>query len=140
MPFDAMRKRRPDWVPAGIFTLVAGLSATLAALTGGSYFITRALQCLRGRVLHMDLPIALGITAAFSGSIIGWALRVESLIYFDFVAVFTFLMLAGRKPQSPEHALRILASFEPGESVAAAIMRQRKREALTIRVPSAPTD
>ena len=29
---------------------------------------------------------------------------------------------------------------EPGESVAAAIMRQRKREALTIRVPSAPTD
>jgi len=50
------------------------------------------------------------------------------------------LELAGREPQSPEHALRILASFEPGESVAAAIMRQRKREALTIRVPSAPTD
>jgi S1-C subfamily serine protease len=48
--------------------------------------------------------------------------------------------LAGREPQSPEHALRILASFEPGESVAAAIMRQRKREALTIRVPSASTD
>jgi hypothetical protein len=48
--------------------------------------------------------------------------------------------LAGREPQSPEHALRILASFEPGESVAAAIMRQRKREALTIKVPSAPTD
>jgi len=48
--------------------------------------------------------------------------------------------LAGREPQSPEHALRILASFEPGESVAAAIMRQRQREALTIRVPSAPTD
>lgn len=50
------------------------------------------------------------------------------------------LELAGREPQSPEHALRILASFEHGESVAAAIMRQRKREALTIRVPSAPTD
>jgi len=48
--------------------------------------------------------------------------------------------LAGRVPQSPEHALRILGSFEPGESVAAAIMRQRKREALTLRVPSAPTD
>ena len=48
--------------------------------------------------------------------------------------------LAGRVPQSPEHALRILGSFEPGESVAAAIMRQRKREALTLRVPSASTD
>ena len=48
--------------------------------------------------------------------------------------------LAGREPQSPEHALRIIASFEPGESVAAAIMRQRKREPLTLRVPSASTD
>lgn len=47
--------------------------------------------------------------------------------------------LAGRKPQSPEHALRILASFEPGESLQAAIMRQRRREALPIRVPTAPT-
>ena len=88
-----------DFALAGIFTLAAGLSATLAVLTGGSYFIGRALQCLRSRVLHMDLPIALGIVAAFIGSIIGWALKVESLIYFDFVAVFTFLMLAGRKLQ-----------------------------------------
>ena len=45
--------------------------------------------------------------------------------------------LAGREPQSPEHALRILASFEPGESLQAAIMRQRRREALAIRVPAA---
>jgi Cu2+-exporting ATPase len=88
-----------DFAMAGIFTLVAGLSATLAVVTGGSYFISRALGCLRSRVLHMDLPIALGILAAFAGSLIGWALRVESLIYFDFVAVFTFLMLAGRQLQ-----------------------------------------
>jgi S1-C subfamily serine protease len=45
--------------------------------------------------------------------------------------------LAGRVPQSPEHALRILASFEPGESLQAAIMRQRRRESLAIRVPAA---
>jgi hypothetical protein len=44
--------------------------------------------------------------------------------------------LAGRMPQSPEHALRILASFEPGESLQAAVMRQRKRESLSIRVPT----
>jgi len=47
--------------------------------------------------------------------------------------------VAGRKPQSPEHALRILGSFEPGESLQASIMRQRKREALPIRVPTTPT-
>jgi hypothetical protein len=45
--------------------------------------------------------------------------------------------LDGRKPQSAEHALRILASFEPGESLQAAIMRQRRREALPIRIPTA---
>ena len=44
--------------------------------------------------------------------------------------------LAGREPQSAEHALRILASFEPGESLQAAVMRQKKRESLTIRVPT----
>jgi serine protease Do len=47
------------------------------------------------------------------------------------------LDLGGREPQSPEHALRILATFEPGESLQASIMRQRRREALAIRVPAA---
>ncbi|HEX2749468.1 MAG TPA: heavy metal translocating P-type ATPase metal-binding domain-containing protein [Verrucomicrobiales bacterium] len=84
---------------AGIFTLVAGLSATLAVVTGGSYFIGRAVKCLQCGVLHMDLPIALGIVSAYAGSLTGWMTGVESLQYFDFVAVFTFLMLAGRKLQ-----------------------------------------
>jgi PDZ domain-containing protein len=44
--------------------------------------------------------------------------------------------IAGRMPQSPEHALRILASFEPGESLQVAVMRQKKRESLSIRVPA----
>ena len=48
--------------------------------------------------------------------------------------------IAGREPQSPEHALRILASFEPGESLQAAIMRQRQRQSLAIRVPTASTN
>ena len=48
--------------------------------------------------------------------------------------------IAGREPQSPEHALRILATFEPGESLQAAIMRQRQRQSLAIRVPTAATD
>jgi Cu2+-exporting ATPase len=84
---------------AGIFSLVAGISATLAVLTGGSYFISRAVKCLQSGVLHMDLPIAIGILAAYAGSLAGWMLDVESLVYFDFVAVFTFLMLAGRRLQ-----------------------------------------
>ncbi len=45
------------------------------------------------------------------------------------------LDIGGREPQSPEHALRILQSFEAGESLQAAIMRQRRRETVSITVP-----
>jgi len=45
------------------------------------------------------------------------------------------LEIGSRQPQSPEHAMRIIASFEPGESVPLSILRQRRRETLTITVP-----
>jgi hypothetical protein len=48
------------------------------------------------------------------------------------------LELGGREPQSPEHAMRILASFEPGESLETSIMRQRRRDTVTITVPTEP--
>jgi Cu2+-exporting ATPase len=85
-----------DFAFAGIFKLVTFLSATLAMLVGGSYFIKRAWNAARSRTPHIDLPIALGIVCAFAGSLIGWALGVDGLLYFDFVAIFIFLMLAGR--------------------------------------------
>jgi S1-C subfamily serine protease len=47
------------------------------------------------------------------------------------------LEIGGRQPQSPEHALRMLASFEPGESLPLSIMRQRRRETLEMMVPTA---
>lgn len=88
-----------DFALAPVFLMAAATCATLAVLTGGSYFITRAWHSLRAGVLHMDLPIAAGILAAYFGSLVGWLLQVHELNYFDFVAVFTFLMLAGRRLQ-----------------------------------------
>jgi len=85
-----------DFAFAGIFKLIAFLSATLAMLVGGSYFIKRAWQACRAGIPHIDLPIALGLVFAFTGSIIGWIIKVEGLIYFDFVGIFVFLMLGGR--------------------------------------------
>jgi len=85
-----------DFAFAGIFHIVAFLSATLAMLVGGTYFIKRAWNAVRIRIPHIDLPIALGIIVAFAGSLAGWALGVKGLLYFDFVAIFIFLMLAGR--------------------------------------------
>ncbi len=85
-----------DFAFAGIFQLVTFLSATLSMMVGGSYFIKRAWHAVRARTPHIDLPIALGILFAFAGSIIGWVVGSEGLIYFDFVAMFIFLMLGGR--------------------------------------------
>lgn len=78
------------------FELIAACSATLALLVGGSYFARRSLAALRCGVLHIDTPITLGISAAWLGSIGGWIADVGGLKYFDFVAIFIFLMLAGR--------------------------------------------
>ncbi|GAA5481385.1 heavy metal translocating P-type ATPase [Haloferula sargassicola] len=85
-----------DFEFAGLFRLIAFISATLAMLVGGTYFIDRAWRALKFRTLHIDLPIALGLLLAYFGSIAGWALGLEGLMYFDFVATFVFLMLGGR--------------------------------------------
>jgi Cu2+-exporting ATPase len=81
---------------APLFQMLGGLFATLSLIVGGGYFISRAWQAAKTRVLHIDLPIAAGLIAAYLGSLIGCLTQYTSLIYFDFVATFVFLMLAGR--------------------------------------------
>lgn len=93
-----------DFMFAGLFQLITALSATLALAVGGSYFIRRAWQALKQGVIHVDVPIALGIVLAYTGSLVGWLLGLESMLYFDFVAIFVFLMLGGRWIQ--EQAMR----------------------------------
>lgn len=88
-----------DFVFAPWFDMIAAVSATLAMLVGGSYFIDKAWRSLQAGALHIDTPIALGIIAAYVGSIGGWIAGVPGLKYFDFVAIFIFLMLLGRWAQ-----------------------------------------
>jgi Cu2+-exporting ATPase len=88
-----------DFPFAPWFDLIAAVSATLALLMGGSYFAQRAWHALRVGVLHIDTPITLGILAAYAGSLVGWLSGEQGLKYFDFVAMFIFLMLGGRLVQ-----------------------------------------
>lgn len=44
------------------------------------------------------------------------------------------LEIGGRAPTSAEHAIRILASFEPGEELELRIMRQRRRQTLAVEL------
>lgn len=89
----------PEFAFAGWFDMIAAVSATLAMLVGGSYFIEKAWRSLGAGALHIDTPIALGIIAAYAGSMGGWVAGVQGLKYFDFVAIFIFLMLVGRWAQ-----------------------------------------
>jgi C-terminal processing protease CtpA/Prc len=47
------------------------------------------------------------------------------------------LDIGGREPTDAEHALRIMSSFEPGEMLRVTIMRERQRETLEVRIPTA---
>jgi S1-C subfamily serine protease len=46
------------------------------------------------------------------------------------------LSIGGRKPGSPEHAMRILRSYDKGETVSIDIMRKQKRLSVAWKVPS----
>jgi len=46
------------------------------------------------------------------------------------------LSIGDRKPTSPAHAMRILRSYDPGETVQIEIMRHQKRQTLTWKVPA----
>lgn len=46
------------------------------------------------------------------------------------------LAIDGRTPTSPEHAMRILRSYEDGETVKVEILRKQKRQTLTWTVPA----
>src|SRR3989454_9235205 len=45
------------------------------------------------------------------------------------------LSISGRKPSSPSHAMRILRSYEAGETVAIELMRKQKRLTVAWKVP-----
>ena len=78
------------------FGWLSCLFATLSMAIGGSYFVARAFRAARSGVIHLDLPIAIGLTFAYGISLYGWVIGDSSLLYFDFVSTFVFLMLVGR--------------------------------------------
>lgn len=89
----------PTFPYARLFGWLAAAFATLSVLAGGGYFFSRAFRALREGVMHIDLPIAVGIIGAYAGSLYGLLAGREAFVYFDFVAAFILLMLFGRWAQ-----------------------------------------
>lgn len=86
----------PSFELAWLFRGLVLLFGALSMAVGGSWFILRAARALRRGVVHIDLPISLGLLAAFAGSLVAWGRDDWRFTYFDFVSIFTFLMLVGR--------------------------------------------
>lgn len=115
---------------AVVFNRLAIAFSTLSLLVGGAFFFRRAFQGIIRGIVHIDLPISLGLLAAFGGSLFGFIHDDRKLMYFDFVANFTFFMLLGRWLQTrvvasnrhrildargPVRQLRVLLNHETNE-------------------------
>ncbi|PIE23173.1 MAG: ATPase P [Planctomycetota bacterium] len=78
-----------------LFRLLAFGLCSLAVLIGGPVFFMAAWAGLKQHVLHLDLPIAIGILLAYLGSAYFFFTK-GSHSYFDTVTIFVTLMLLGR--------------------------------------------
>ena len=82
-----------------LFTLFTTLNLALGAtavVVGGSVFFRSSWRAARAGLLHLDLPIALGIAFAFAGSAYSYFAYRSRAAYFDTLDVFIALMLLGR--------------------------------------------
>lgn len=97
-----------------IFSIGSFALATAALLLGGSVFVRSAVAALRRRILHMDVPIALGMLLAYAGSAWAFVSRGGQSAYFDTLTTFIALMLMGRLLQRriASHNRRVLLSDE----------------------------
>jgi Cu2+-exporting ATPase len=99
-----------------LFTLFHRLTFALSMVSivfGGSVFFRSAWSALRRGVLHMDLPIALGIALAGAGSTYSFLFHQSDANFLDTLSVFIALMLVGRWLQErvlEKNRLSILAS------------------------------
>ncbi|MCC7020356.1 MAG: HAD family hydrolase [Ardenticatenales bacterium] len=76
-----------------------GLSLVLTTVAvgyGGSYFFGRAWRALRHGIAHFDIPVAIGLAAAYAGSLWAFAHGRADAMYLDSVNVFLTFMLLGR--------------------------------------------
>lgn len=84
----------PDDRFGRLFQGLAGVSSLVVVLVGGWPFVRGAIASVRRGAPTMDLPIAVGMVAAWTASLL--ASRQGAIVSFDTVAIFVTLMLAGR--------------------------------------------
>lgn len=99
------------------FRWVSFFASAPAVFYSGSSFLLGALAALRTRALHMDLPIAIGISSGFFWGALN-TIRGHGDIYFDSVTALVFLLLVGRilqvrQQRQASDAAELLFSLTP---------------------------
>lgn len=79
---------------AALFRWASLVLATPVALWCAEPFFSGAVQGLRNRVLHMDLPIALAVAVLYVHGLVSTLVGVDT--YFDSLSMLVALLLAGR--------------------------------------------
>lgn len=83
----------------GVFSLFTWLSLALSTITvfvGGWPFFNAAVRGLKSGLLHLDLPIAVGIILVYAMSLVQMRTGRGDLTFFDTLNTFITLMLLGR--------------------------------------------
>lgn len=99
------------------FRWASMLMGLVSLLWPGSLFFRGAWAAIRTRTAHLDLPIALGLTAGAAAGIVNTILG-RGEVYFDSLTVLVFLLLVGRWVQHRQQrwasdALELLYSLTP---------------------------
>ena len=110
------------------------LSTAVVAIGGWPFFKASWLSIKRG-VLHLDLPIALGIVLVYATSLVQ-ARGAEGLLYLDTLNTFVTLMLVGRWLQQRvlDHNRRYLLEEAGAEGIL--VRRREGGELVTVAAPS----
>jgi len=94
MPIEMVDGQLPLWVTIGRWTNLL-VSLLLLAYPGQEFFLSAWRDLKRSKV-GMDLPIVLGLSAAFLGSLHATIVG-RGEVYFDSIAMFVFLLLLARR-------------------------------------------
>jgi Cu2+-exporting ATPase len=70
--------------------------ASLAVLVGAPIFMRSAWQAVRRGILHLDLPVAVGIALSYGAALWSFVSGNNAAAYYDSLAIFIGLMLLGR--------------------------------------------
>ncbi len=125
--FDADMASLMNWASLILTLPVVFYSATP--------FFQGAWRNLKNRSLGMDVPVALGVTAAFAGSMVA-TLKGVGEVYYDSVTMFVFLLLCSRylelnaRTKAAATLERMKHALPPSASRMTAYPRQRDTESV----------